>query len=624
MWEYEVRVPAEVLRFGANRLDLGYAYSAIPAEVLPASKDGRSLAVLFERFSFGGEAPEVVEPAASADGSRLDLPFSSRVSYFLELGAESRLRIGGVELWPEASGPDSLDWRLRLEAVADGEERTTVVELGPRELSQPIEMELPTRQTGQRVRIALAAFSNRPRDAVPAGLTLDLPEAISRDEALAALLAAREQEPVTPPAPVRGPNILVYMIDTLRADHVGAYGYDRATSPNLDSLAADGTLFRSVVAQSSWTKPSVASVLTGLNPQIHGVNGRGDALAPEAVTLAELLWEAGYDTAAIFTNGNLAHMGLGQGYAHYQHLREGTRRSVHVLSDALNDEAFRWLDQRDGSRPFFLYLHATDPHSPYTPPDGFLERLGLTVSDPDTGLLESVNELQRGVVDERQLADLVALYDAEIAFNDEQFGRLVAFLERRGLYDSTLIIVVSDHGEEFFDHGWWQHGKTLYEEQLAVPLIVRFPGGEGVGETVDAIAQHIDIAPTVLDLAGIEAPAELPGRSLRALLGGSAPAGPVNAISYLRVDRREAESVRSAIGKLILHHYDIGGGRLLFDLESDPAERRNLYESRPVLAGYLEASLRAFHLAHDTRYAPEKGEIDAELAARLRDLGYVN
>ena len=630
MWDYSVTVPAELLRFGANRLDLAYAYSAVPEEVLPDSEDRRNLSVLFETIRFAapglrGDAAAVAEPTAPDGGSRLRLPFSSRVNFFLELGEESRLRIGGVEPWSDDGRAlrAGTDWRLRLEAAADGDAEATVVELGPEQLTGPIEMELPTRRTGQRARVSLAAFSNLSSNAPPAGLTLDLPEVVSQDEQLADLLAAREREATSRlPAPGDGPNILVYMIDTLRADHLGAYGYERATSPNIDALAADGTLFLNAIAQSPWTKPSVASVLTGLNPQIHGVNGRKDALSLEATTLAELLWDAGYYTGAIYTNGNLSHMGLGQGYKDYEHLRERMTRSIHVLSDELNEQAFRWLDRRDKAKPFFLYLHATDPHSPYTPPDGYLERLGLEVVDPDAGLSEKVRELKRGEVDEQQLADLVALYDAEIRFNDEQFGRLIAELKRQGLYDSTLILVVSDHGEEFFDHGWWQHGKTLYQEQLGVPLIVRFPNGEGAGNSIEAIAQHIDIVPTILDVAGVEMPEGLTGRSLRGLLSGVPGEDLVQAVSYLDMDNREAESVTSAIGKLILHHYDIGQGELLFDLSTDPDELVNLVDERPVIAGYLQQAMRAFDLAQEIRLTPDEGEIPPELMERLRAVGY--
>ena len=517
MRSYSIRVPADALRFGANELDLRYSFSASPAAVLEDSDDGRQLAVLFERLSFNGGGTAARAPQSSSDGTRLYLPFAGRVSYFLPLGPDSRLRLAGVAGWSEGGeGAAEGDWRLRLEATVDEGESLRIADLGPEQLGGPIEMELPSTSSRQLTRVSLAAFGSTATSREGFGLVLDLPEVLSDDPALAEFLSPAAPAVDLPAADARQrSNVLIYMIDTLRADHLGSYGYERATSPRIDAFAADATRFEKAIAQASWTKPSVVSIFTGLNPQLHGVNGRKDALAGEALTIAETLWEAGYDTAAIYTNGNLSHMGMGQGFKHYQHLREGTHRGIHQPSDRLHDEALRWLSRRDRAKPFFLYLHSTDPHSPYTPPEGYLERVGETVADPDVGLIENVRELKRDVLDESVRNDLVSLYDAEIAFNDEQFGRLIDELVRQGLYDSTMILVVSDHGEEFFDHGWWQHGKTLYQEQLGVPLVIRFPGGEGAGRVVGEIAQHIDLFPTILDVAGVPAPVALPGRSLR-------------------------------------------------------------------------------------------------------------
>lgn len=630
---YRVRVPASVLRLGVNRLEFRYGFAAVPNEVLEDSDDGRSLAVMWEWIRFQDDSGAVAEPEASADRTVLHLPFSTRINYYLELGTDSALRIGGVEVWSDGETRASAGMRLRLEATVDGADQPVVVELTPEQIRGPFELPLPVETTGQRAHVALAAFrvdgargGSPESDPGPWGLAVDLPEIVSNDTRLAARLEADPRSPAPSVARLADrPNVIVYLIDTLRSDHLGAYGYSLPTSPNIDAFASDATLFENVVAQASWTKPAVASVLTGLNPQIHGVNGRRDALSPDAETLAETLWDAGYETAAIYTNGNLSHMKLGQGFATYKHLREGKHEAIHVLSDRLHEEAMGWLDRRETEKPFFLYLHATDPHSPYTPPKEYLDQIGQTVDDPSVGLIENVKELRRHQSDPQDLEDLVALYDAEIAFNDHHFGRLIEELKRRGLYDSSLIVLLSDHGEEFFDHGWWQHGKTLYAEQLAVPLIVRFPGGYARGTSVDSIAQQIDLFPTILRAAGVEVPEVLPGRSLLPRGDGARNVGaPIHAVSYLDLDDRRAESVTTAEGKLILHHYDLGKGQLLFDLMADRGETDNLWDRRPVLSGYLLSALRAFNLAHDRRLTPEQGEFDEELTERLKALGYLN
>jgi arylsulfatase A-like enzyme len=617
---YSVDVPAQALTTGLNRLEFRYSFSAVPAEVVGDPVDTRSLAVMWRSIRLVDRDADVQPPRASPDGTRLDLPFASKVNYYLRLGSDSALRVASVDVWGDEGAVLADDIRLRLEATVDPGLDVRVVELAPARLDGPFEFVLPVDTAGQLARLSIAAYRLDGRATGVQGLTLDLPEVVSRDPALAP--DAPVQVAGTGRRPVDRPNILVYMVDTLRADHLGVYGYEVPTSPNIDRFATDATLFGRSLAQTSWTRPAVASVFTGLHPQAHGTNGRLDALSQDAETVAEMLSGVGYETAAIFTNANLFNTGLDQGFDTYLYLREGAHDATYVLSDELHDMAVQWLDKRERDRPFFLYLHAADPHSPYTPPPGFLERIGKRVENPEVGLLDNVAELEREVVDEARLADLVALYDAEIAFNDHSFGRLLEELRRRGLYDTTMIVLVSDHGEEFFDHGWWQHGKTLYEEQLAVPLIIRFPGGVGAGERDDRIAQHIDLLPTMLDLAGLESPDRLEGRSL---YPGAAPrTGPVFAMSYLSVDDRVAESLTWDDAKLVLHHYDHPWGRLLFDLSSDPGETVNLWSERPVLAGYLLSSLKAFEIAQQVRLEPEAGEFDEEQIERLRALGYLN
>ena len=223
-------------------------------------------------------------------------------------------------------------------------------------------------------------------------------------------------------------------------------------------------------------------------------------------------------------------------------------------------------------------------------------------------------------------SELGALYDAEVAFTDHHFGQLVAWLKNKGLYDSTAILVVSDHGEEFFDHGGWGHGNTLYQEQLAVPLIVKFPGQVGAGQRLDELAQHVDLLPTILDLLGIDSPAHVQGRNLwpsQGLVGGHSTSG---GVAYLNLDGREMDSFVSPRGKLIRY---LGANQAaykfeLFDLATDPSERHSLTPSRTVLRGYLLSSLqRAVLLSHPTLLVAGEAILDEELEERLRTLGYI-
>ena len=372
----------------------------------------------------------------------------------------------------------------------------------------------------------------------------------------------------------------------------------------------------------------MASIFTGVHPWSHGINGRLDSLSPEALTIASQLADAGYVTGAYVTNGNVSsNFGFDLGFETFVHLREQRTAEVHVLSDMLTTRAVTWLQHRDTSRPFFLYLHATDPHDPYTPRSPFREKFVTFQKYPD--LVRVRNLLGRRLTPEESEAvrtELTGLYDAEIAFNDHHFGQLVAWLKENDLYNSTMIVVTSDHGEEFLDHERWGHGATLYQEQLAVPLIVKLPGQTGAGTVVDDLAQHVDLMPTILGLAGVEPPAAVQGRDLFAPVPTLSDGRPdIQTASYLKLDGRYAKSVREGWHKVIryLTPLDTTARAEVFDLESDLGERDNVAQSRPVLRGYLGVELDRAILAQPSLLVAGEGVLDPELEERLRTLGYI-
>jgi arylsulfatase A-like enzyme len=419
------------------------------------------------------------------------------------------------------------------------------------------------------------------------------------------------------------------MIDTLRADHLGSYGYEKSTSPNLDELARDSITFDNFYAQSSWTRPSVASVMTGVHPRSHGVHGRNDALSADALTLPVLLQAAGYETVGFTTNGNIeSGFGFGGGYDEYVHIREQRTVEIHQMSDVLNEEAFGYLERRDEARPFFLYLHATDPHAPYTPRSPFRERFITDRVYPDVikpSVLRDRPDVDRDVIAE----EFLALYDAEIAFNDHHFGILIRRLKELGLYESTLIVVMSDHGEEFNDHGVWEHGRNLYQEQLAVPFILKLPGQAMAGTRVAAHVQHVDVLPGLLDLLGLPTPDEVQGSSFVPMLAPGAESrigrAGVHAVAHLDLDGRRRDSVVFDSFKMIrsLPSRWTRHGTEFFDLAADPREQEQIRTAHPVMAGYLLSRLRALDRELPLVLVPGHSSPDAELEERLRALGYI-
>lgn len=554
-------------------------------------------------------SPEPPEPLARA----IDLPAGEALEWTLELPGGSWLAWDGLETSGEA--------RLAIEVAGESEGEDEVERVLP--AGGPGRLRLSAEEAPHRLRrIRLRALGE------------------DRSAAAVRWLAPRlhEPRPAEPPVADRSdasagpaPNVLVYVIDTLRADRLGCYGYPRPTSPEIDRFAAGATLVRDGRAQASWTRPAMASLLTGLLPISHRAEDAADRLPDEVVTLAERLSAAGWATAMVTTNGNVvSRFGFRQGFDDFHYLPERRRsRAVHVPSQRVNEVVFRWLAERPLDRPFFLVVHTCDPHDPYTPEAPFRQRLAPEVDDPALGDVRALLRAGKLAGEEgARLAPAIgALYDAEIAANDASFGALLRRLEILGLDGETAVILTSDHGEEFHEHGSWTHGRTLFEEQLRVPFIVRFPGGLGAGRELAGPADQIDLAPTVLDLAGLEIPSSLPGRSLAADLaaGGFRPARPSFAFlghhedhaaavmlaqwKFIRIDRREAVLQRSP--------------ELLFALGSDPGEQRDLRLARPLRRAWLAGELAAAEAARRSSLPRQRATIDRELAQRLRALGYL-
>ena len=316
--------------------------------------------------------------------------------------------------------------------------------------------------------------------------------------------------------PADRPNVLLVVIDTLRADHLHLYGYPRRTSDHIDALGATGWVFERHIASSGQTVPSTLSLLLSMHPAEHGFLHLGyghfaknrPRYREGLLFLAEVFAAAGYRTGGFVGNPFLQREnGFAQGFERF------------VYSDAsgemLTKESLVWLSERDpGSRPFFAYLHYFDVHSPYDPPGEYHDRF----ERPADGRYVHRN----GPAPETNEADLlasVALYDGEIAYVDDQIGGLLAALERMGERENTMIVVTSDHGEEFLDHGGLGHGTSVYGELVWVPLIVAGPGITGSGRRITHLTRHLDLAPTLLALAGIPSPSSFRGGALTSAPG---------------------------------------------------------------------------------------------------------
>ena len=443
---------------------------------------------------------------------------------------------------------------------------------------------------------------------------------------LSALVALVVHPACSPDWP-EAPNVVLISVDSLRADHLGAYGYERDTSPNLDRLAADGVVFDAAYSTTSWTLPSHLSMLTGLYPEVHGIQRGKRRLSEDFVLLPEVLQGAGYTTAALVVAPYLnRRFGINQGwddYDDYTFRYRSTPSAHHGVKAPREHERLLELVDQIASQSFFLFLHYWDVHYDYTPPPPWDRAFDPTYDGDLDGRDFFDNPEVHAGMDRRDLEWIESLYDGEIAFTDHYLGLFLDDLERRGLYDDTLIIFTADHGDEFFDHGNKGHRANLYNETLRVPLVIKFPGGRWSGTRSAEPVGLVDLFPTILDVTAVESPVRSNGRSLASRPSRSAgqDSRPLFA---------DLHGVRKAVildgWKLIVSPEETEPSPELYDLREDPEEKRDLYDREPQRAAELRRALdRWLLLASEWEAAaPTEVEYDAETVELLESLGYVD
>lgn len=455
-----------------------------------------------------------------------------------------------------------------------------------------------------------------------------------------AFVAARgDGERERPVAPAGAPNVLLVSIDTLRPDHLGSYGYARPTSPNLDALAAAGARFTTVVSPTSWTLPAHMTLLTGLPPEVHGVESDGLRLDAGTMTLAEVLRAHGYVTAGIVSGPYLdAGYGFARGFDHYDdwsavRISRPASHQAHT-SPAVVAAAESWLDGRTGDaahRPFFLFVHFWDVHYDFNPPPPYDRMFDPDYTGTVTGLDFETGEAVHAGMPARDLAHVVALYDGEIRYTDAYVGRLIDDLRARGVLDDTLVVVTSDHGEEFFEHGRKGHRNALYDESIRVPLLIRRPKLVAAGTVVDRQVRLIDVPATILALTDTPVPpafglppslAPYAGQSLAPFLTSAPPAEPALP-AFADLQPHAMSAVRHPETKLIESPFATPKQEL-FDLATDPSEQTNVADQHPADVTNLHHELEAWHdTARTAAKRADTATMSPDHDAALRALGYI-
>lgn len=427
----------------------------------------------------------------------------------------------------------------------------------------------------------------------------------------------------------KGWNVVIIVIDTLRQDRVSAYGYERETSPRIDRLAADGALV-DAVSPTSWTKPATVSILTGLHPIRHNAFSRNDLLNDDVITAAEFLRAHGYRTVGLSANLWISQKwNVPQGFDVFYDMGELGYGHV-AKADMVNEVASDLLGELQS--PFFLYLHYVDPHVPYDPPiswDGGAldpELAARTPMDNDDFSPLSFAAREPEVV--RAASDL---YDGEVRFVDKMVGEFIDELGHRGLMSSTLLVITSDHGEEFEDHGRMGHGHTVFSEQTNVPLVFHAPGLIPAGQLLPR-SSLMDVFPTIADLIALGdslngSPYDLDGQSLATALLEGDPGLVGNDRSFLAhldIDTGRSLAFEENSNRLFVSKEPYFKG--LFDLNVDPREQDNLMSdaSQQLFEGLADNMAVAYNTLHESTISRVKaGELEEEVTAGLRALGYV-
>ena len=579
---------------GIVQLRLGFRAAAGADEPLPTAVLRLRSVVLTSDFDAAGDGPlpthRLGRDGIHERGVALRAP--GRASTSLAPGPGERLRLSlavagadaPVELRVSADDDALPEQRVRLEPGAPW--RELVVDLAP--------------LAGERTRLHLDAPAAGPRATVLVGGALRL-------------------GPDGRTAPDGGPlpDVVLYVEDTLRADALSIYGADFVVDEHLAAVAAEGVVVERVFAASNWTRPSVASLHTGLDPLSHGNTTHLRRLSAATETLAERLAAAGYQTAAFVTNYHAGGWsGLDQGFDHFEEpTAHGASRVESTLTSAVVQQPVAdWLAAREGER-VFVWVHSLDPHAPYAPP------------------MDDLYPLMReaGVIPD-ETAETSLRYAAEVAHNDQRLAELDAALAASGRADRTLLVFASDHGEAFGEHDAHEHRKTLHQEEVAVPWVLRWPGVLPAGHRVEAAAGHEDMAPSLLGLLGLPRPEAWGGRDLSPALRatGAAPDAERPLLVHTVHEDGTTESVAAVrMPWKLVARLDADGApqvEALYDLTEDPAEVRDRRDD-PAAAGPREALLEWLRLTLPERRAAGRGAaaegMSPEMRAWMEQMGYL-
>ncbi|MHA1207012.1 MAG: sulfatase [Candidatus Hodarchaeales archaeon] len=503
---YSFLIPGKYLKYGSNSIMFRWKFARAPKKK-KGNKDYEELAVRFDKLQILSNSKSVKNDEKNHnvlitdynDSRMFVIPSGRIVEYYIDLPKNPLLQF---KLFTDKEITDESVIHLSF-YNQKGEE--IVRHFKGRQLYLQSEKEIKLRRFGEEtVKIVFSNPINNRNNftvywvdpVIRSSSKATVPKAWNINKHKVRTQKSIKEKPVIP-------HVFIYLIDTLRADHLSCYGYKRKTTPFIDEFAKDSIIFKKCFATASWTKPAVASVLTGLYPNIHGAEEREDSLPSEVDTIAEILKSNKYYTIFLTTNGNVTDdFNFIQGIDTYK-FRNDNKNSSKVI----NAEFFRIINEYPEiiNKPIFAYLHTIDPHAPYLVQEPFAE---FTWEDKNRAKMAFKNSIlfkkEHEGLNEEDINYIQSLYDCEILQNDHYFGEFIQFLKDKGLYENSMIILVADHGEQFDEHGFLFHGSTIYNEEIHVPLVIKFPHSKFSGIESNAIVTQVDIVPTILDYLSLE------------------------------------------------------------------------------------------------------------------------
>ncbi|UCH95012.1 MAG: sulfatase [Candidatus Aminicenantes bacterium] len=649
---YEFHLPVNLLHYGSNHMTFKWKYSRSPRD-FGINNDKRKYAVGFSYLKFQSHSKKnkkrkTLSKIQLNQKSRvpgIQIPQGGIVEYFLDVPGKSQLRFRLSTRQKHLQDP------VFHLAVYSETGKQIIRHFKNHQFSSSKEHQLNLSPlANQTVKIV---FTNSIRNHPNFTVSLLNPAVYSPPgEGLLTRSDTEKGEPGTKKSreqkgTKKKPHVFIYLIDTLRADHMSCYGYSRKTTPYIDQFAKKGILFKNCFAAASWTKPAVGSILTGLYPNRHRGEDNEDRLSTEVETIAEVLKSNGYTTIYITPNIHISKLfNFDQGVDFHKFYDDGPliKNFYYYSSEYLNSEFIEIIENNPEllNKPLFAYLHTIDPHDPYTPEEPFLEFKKKDKKRENLGIPDKIRlkKATKQGLSQEDIDYIKSLYDCEILHNDYYFGKFIDSLKQKNLYENSVIVVVADHGEQFDEHNRLFHGSSIYNEEIHVPLIIKFPHGEFSGMQTDIMVSQVDIFPTILDYLGIENSSDVDGISLFNILANNRFQRSLFVRERLNRDENHKNNFLGIIntGDRIKHIITYTDGFFIralnmesYNLTEDFSEKRDILVEKPGGVRFKSIKFLADYFLQKMELLGFKKEekvyldtLPPDKIQQLRALGYIN